>query len=300
MHKLVVAILLLMFCRASGQGNQLVQQVLSPVFVVHFDYNSYQINAEAKRHLDSLLYLMKHETLRVGQISIVGHCDSIGSNEYNDALSQKRGQVIKSYFTAHGINDSLVTSVISFGKRKPLNNNLDSLKRYNNRRVEIIFTLAISPERNTKPIELSAKAPAPLLDSVKGPTLDISKLQVNDLLELKNINFYPNRHIIMHESKPNLAVLLNTMLANKTLRIQIRGHVCCLPDYQADAMDQDTYTEDLSLQRAKEIYLYLVDNGVEPERMTFVGLGGKYPKVREITESDKTQNRRVEIKILSK
>ena len=104
----------------------------------------------------------------------------------------------------------------------------------------------------------------------------------------------------MRESKENLRVLLNTMLANKTLRIQIRGHVCCLPDYQADAMDQDTYTEDLSLQRAKEIYLYLVDNGVEPERMTFIGLGGKYPKVREITESDKTQNRRVEIKILSK
>jgi len=54
------------------------------------------------------------------------------------------------------------------------------------------------------------------------------------------------------------------------------------------------------VQRAREIYLYLSENGVEKDRMSYIGLGAKYPLVKEFSEHDKALNRRVEVKILSK
>jgi len=296
MNKLVIVFL--MFClRAEAQHNGLSEQKLSTEFVVNFDYKSYQLNAEARRHLDSLTHMLHNQSFIIQKIQLTGHCDSVASDAYNDILSLKRANTVAAYFRAHGINDTLIKTIAGDGKRQPLNDNADSVKRLANRRVEILFQLAVLPAKDTLSA-LPVKTDLPL-DSSK-PTLDISHLQVNDLLELKNINFYPNRHLIMKESKKNLQVLLNTMQQYKTLRIEIRGHVCCLPDYQGDAFDEDSYKEDLSLERAKEIYTYLVDNGIEPERMTYIGLGGKFPKVKEFTEADKTANRRVEIKILSK
>ena len=303
------AVLFLLLClRVQGQNDhpgQLIDQVLSPRFVVNFDYKSYQLNAEAQRHLDSLIYLIRHESFTIHKIEISGHCDSVASNAYNDVLSLKRAKTVGDYFRAHGVKDSLIKTIDGHGKREPLNNNADSLQRLANRRVEIVFQLILPQEKesvkkDTVKAVLPVKVAASVPDSLKPVTLDVSNLQVNDLLELENINFYPNRHLIMKQSKKNLEVLLNTMLENKTLRIEIRGHVCCLPDYQGDSFDEDTYKEDLSLQRAKAIFKYLVENGVEPNRMTYIGLGARYPKVKEFTEADKAKNRRVEIKILSK
>ena len=277
-----------------GQSNETLQ-ILKPKFLVHFDFNSSILRDDAKNQLDSLINLIKIELLQIQQIDIAGHCDSVGSNTYNDVLSSKRAQTVSSYLPAHGINDSLIKDVTGFGKRQPLNDNLDASKRSYNRRVEITLHLSVPPVRIITPDTLE-----PPIDSSSFKTLDLSHAQVNDIIELENINFYADQHIIVEASRKYLKVLLNTMQQNKTLRIQIRGHVCCIPSYQADAMDDETYTENLSFQRAKQIYLYLVENGIDRDRMTYVGLGSKYPLVREITNADKAKNRRVEIKILSK
>ena len=299
MNKLFL--IFLFFClRSEAQNRGLSDQVLSPTFVVHFDYKSFQLNAEARRHLDSLTRMLQSKSFVIQQIEITGHCDSVASNEYNDILSLRRANAVADYFKAHGIKESIIKAIAGKGKRQPLNDNQDSLKRLANRRVDIVFQLELPQSRDTAQIALPVRASAPLPDSTKKPMLDLSKLQVNDLLELKNINFYPNRHLILKESKKNLEVLLNTMQEYKTLRIEIRGHVCCLPDYQGDAFDEDSYKEDLSLERAKEIFNYLIEQGIDGDRMTYIGLGGKFPKVKEFTEADKAANRRVEIKILSK
>ena len=291
----------LIFCFTAEAANRgLSDQVLSPTFVVHFDYKSFVLNAEARRHLDSLTHMMQSKSFVIQQIEITGHCDSVASNEYNDILSLKRAHAVADYFKAHGIQENLINAIAGNGKRKPLNDNEDSLKRLANRRVEIVFQLMLPQAPDTVMITPPARVSAPLPDSAKKPMLDIGNLQVNDLLELKNINFYPNRHVILKESKKNLEVLLNTMQEYKTLRIEIRGHVCCLPDYQGDAFDEDSYKEDLSLERAKAIFNYLIEEGINGDRMTYIGLGGKFPKVKEFTEADKAANRRVEIKILSK
>ena len=295
MSKLVVACLLII-SSTYAQQNELTARILKPKFTVHFDFNSFVLNTNAKKQLDSIVHLIKVEPLKIQKIEIAGHCDSVGSHAYNDVLSLKRVQTVNGYLRAHGTNDSLIKNITGYGKRQPLNDNLDALKRSDNRRVEIVFQLAVPAAKNNAP-DNEVVAP---IDSSELKTLDLSHAQVNDIIELENINFYADQHIIVEESRKNLKILLNTMQVNKTLRIQIRGHVCCIPSYQADAMDDETYTEDLSFQRAKQIYLYLVENGIDRDRMTYVGLGSKYPLVREITNADKAKNRRVEIKILSK
>ena len=215
----------------------------------------------------------------------------MGSNAYNDALSVKRAQAVSSYLISKGISDSLISAVKGFGKRMPLGDNPGD-----NRRVEVVVHLSLSEKVDS----LKVKSAESLPDTSGLKTIDISHAQVNDIIQLPDINFFPDRHLIVDASLKAVKILLNTMLVNKTLRIEIRGHVCCLPDYQGDSFDEDTYTEDLSLQRAKEIYLYLSENGIAKNRMTYIGLGAKYPLVKEFTEHDKAVNRRVEIKILGK
>jgi outer membrane protein OmpA-like peptidoglycan-associated protein len=303
MKKIVVVCLLLCF-RAHGQNNQLTGQVLSPRFVVNFEFNSYQLNDEAKRHLDSLIYLVNHEAYAVQKIEITGYTDSVSGNAYNDALSLKRANAVGDYFKTHGINDTLIKTISGYGKRRPINNNSDSLQRLANRRVEIEFQMLIPASKNNdvKPAPIPTIRSIPLYqpDTSATPKLDVKNMEVGDVIELKDINFYPNRHYLMKEAKRNLQLLLNTMLAYKTLKIEIRGHVCCLPPDVGDAGDEDTGLPDLSLERAKAIYTFLVENGVQSNRMTYIGLGTKFPKVEEFTDADKMQNRRVEIKILSK
>jgi outer membrane protein OmpA-like peptidoglycan-associated protein len=63
-------------------------------------------------------------------------------------------------------------------------------------------------------------------------------------------------------------------------------------------MDLDTNTLELSLNRAKAVYQYLADNGIDAARLSYKGFGHKHPLVYpEDTEEKRTTNRRVELKI---
>jgi len=291
--KKVIAICMILIACSDEQLSAFTDAISISKWTVHFDFNIYDLNSQTKSHLDSLILFLKSDTLAVAKIEIAGHCDSVGSNVYNDALSFKRAQNVKAYLVLNGIGDSLISNVKGYGKRKPLNDNQTPANRDDNRRVEIIVQLKT-------PAKKGAVVNSGVRDTTNLKTIDISKVQVNDIIQLPDINFYPDRHLILERSMNALKILLNTMLLNKTLKIEIRGHVCCLPNYQGDAFDEDTYKEDLSIERAREIYLYLSENGVERDRMTYIGLGAKFPLVQEFTEHDKVLNRRVEVKILSK
>ena len=84
--------------------------------------------------------------------------------------------------------------------------------------------------------------------------------------------------------------LLTVLQLNPTLKIQIQGHLCC------NVVDK----KDLSGQRAKAIYNFLVANEVSKSRLSHVGFGGTkalFP-IPEKSESERAANRRVEILII--
>jgi len=64
---------------------------------------------------------------------------------------------------------------------------------------------------------------------------------------------------------------------NKAIEFVIRGHVCCTPNDYKDAIDRATKERKLSLNRAKNVFRYLISKNVNSLRMTYKGLGNQFP-----------------------
>ncbi len=83
---------------------------------VYYQFDSVELESEAREILTkNAEWLKAHPRARV---EVEGHCDDIGSAEYNLALGAKRAQVAKDFLVTQGVtSDRLVT--ISYGKEAP-------------------------------------------------------------------------------------------------------------------------------------------------------------------------------------
>lgn len=70
-------------------------------------------------------------------VTIEGHCDNRGTNEYNYALGHRRAESAKSYLVSHGINPSRIKTV-SFGEDRAMCQQSNESCWYMNRRDEFV------------------------------------------------------------------------------------------------------------------------------------------------------------------
>jgi outer membrane protein OmpA-like peptidoglycan-associated protein len=75
------------------------------------------------------------------KIEIGGHTDSVGKPENNQALSQKRADAVKAYWTAKGVAAAGLVAT-GFGETKPLEAVGDETANEKNRRIEFTVTAA--------------------------------------------------------------------------------------------------------------------------------------------------------------
>jgi outer membrane protein OmpA-like peptidoglycan-associated protein len=113
---------------------------------VLFDTGRSELNPGAGRKLDQLAqFLAEHKERRV---QIDGFTDSVGTDSYNEELSRRRADAVKSALLVRGIDSSRI-STQGYGKAFPVANNTDSGGRQLNRRVEVVIGgdngTAISP-----------------------------------------------------------------------------------------------------------------------------------------------------------
>jgi outer membrane protein OmpA-like peptidoglycan-associated protein len=113
---------------------------------VLFDTGRAELNSGAGRKLDQLAqFLGEHKERRV---QIDGFTDSVGSDSYNEQLSQRRADAVKAALISRGVDPSRI-STEGYGKAYPVANNNDSGGRQLNRRVEVVIGgdngTAISP-----------------------------------------------------------------------------------------------------------------------------------------------------------
>ena len=99
-----------------------------------FDFDKAVLKPEAKTKLDDLVSKTKDINLEV--IIAVGHTDSVGTDAYNDKLSVRRAESIKTYLTSKGVEANRVYTE-GKGKKQPVADNKTADGRQKNRRVEI-------------------------------------------------------------------------------------------------------------------------------------------------------------------
>lgn len=77
---------------------------------VLFDFDKAALRADAKNELDPLVNRLKGDA-NLKSVEVAGHTDYLGSEKYNQALSQKRADAVKNYFVAAGVPAEKVASV---------------------------------------------------------------------------------------------------------------------------------------------------------------------------------------------
>lgn len=121
----------------------------------------------------------------------------------------------------------------------------------------------------------------------------MDRLEVGRQLSLPEIKFSAGTDEFLQSSYPILKRLLDFMVTNNDIVVQIQGHV------NGPDMENTRELQKLSEKRAKAVYGFLKDNGVDKDRMETIGLGNTMMKYEEPRlEEEAAMNRRVEIKII--
>ncbi len=262
---------------------------------VQFLFNKYTLTNEGKMSINNLLKSPKNN---IESIHIIGHTDQIGSISYNNQLSLKRAVTAQEYLINEGIDASLITLLTGKGENDLITTSYLEKDRQLNRRVTIYIEY-----RKLEPIvkkeEKTTEKKTPNTEPTLTKKIKDSTLKQGDKMILKNINFFGGQHVFLEESFPALQELLEAMQNIPSLIITIQGHICCSVNNQ-DGLDLATRTQDLSVRRAKAVYDFLVQNGIDKTRMTFEGMAHRYPITLERDEMERSINRRVEIIIIQK
>jgi OOP family OmpA-OmpF porin len=99
-----------------------------------FDFDKAVLKPEGRAKLDDLISKMSGLNLEV--VIAVGHTDSVGTDAYNQRLSVRRAEAVKSYLVGKGVEKNRVYTE-GKGEKQPVADNKTAEGRAKNRRVEI-------------------------------------------------------------------------------------------------------------------------------------------------------------------
>jgi len=125
---------------------------------VLFDFNKYTLKPEAREKLAKVSgILLAYPNLR---LQVEGYTDSIGSDEYNQKLSEERAGGVRDYLVSQSVQQSNI-SAAGYGKSNPVADNTTDSGRAQNRRVQLVVSGdAIGVHQETSPGAASITQPA--------------------------------------------------------------------------------------------------------------------------------------------
>ncbi|HIB48811.1 MAG TPA: OmpA family protein [Flavobacteriaceae bacterium] len=241
---------------------------------LYFENNAHTLTPQHHQLIDSI---KKHALVPTDSIVLKGYASSPADEDYNLKLSEKRALNTKNAFPEY-------YTIIATG--------LGELEgdEAKNRRVDImIWAVYREKMKLISQSENPTKAPEQIND--------FANFTIGEKFELKGIHFYPGRDDIRNDSKEALQQLLVFLKENETVTFRLLGHVCCGKKYDPgrDGYNNRTGKNNLSEARAKRIYQYLLENGIDKNRMSARGYAYRYP-----TGKGDKFDRRVEIEIISR
>ncbi len=118
----------------------------------------------------------------------------------------------------------------------------------------------------------------------------LKPIAIGKTVTLNNVFFPIDQFEILQESQTDLALLLDFLRLNKSIKIEIAGHT--------DGTGSAEHNLKLSEKRAQSIYNYLIENQINPERLSYHGYGPEKPIANNNTEEGRAKNRRTEFRII--
>jgi outer membrane protein OmpA-like peptidoglycan-associated protein len=104
---------------------------------VLFDFNKYTLKPEAREKLAKVSgILLAYPNLK---LQVEGYTDNIGSDEYNQRLSEERADSVRDYLVSQSVSDTNIAAQ-GYGKTHPIADNSTNSGRAQNRRVELVVS----------------------------------------------------------------------------------------------------------------------------------------------------------------
>lgn len=277
------------------------------------------------------------------KIHLTAHTDSIGTDDSNQGLSDRRANSVLNGLMELGIPEEALV-IETFGESIPEADNSTEEGRQQNRRVTIDCYISKPMTYLTGQIrdeETGEGIPAELrlrgeeyedsfqtepdgtfkhaVPDQKVITIDILskgyflksktlKTRADIMLhmalpqaapgkvaDIPDLLFVGNKAVLLRESERILPMVYGFMKMNPDLVIEIGGHI---NRPNQPPVSRESWHYELSRDRAKVIFDYLLANEVDPKRISFKGYGNwkmRFPKARSAGEQQ--QNRRVEIRV---
>jgi flagellar motor protein MotB len=125
---------------------------------------------------------------------------------------------------------------------------------------------------------------------VRKRTVKLVPLKTGNKISLNNIYFKENEANLTDFAKLMLVELTHVLEQQRTLVIEVGAYT--------DDKGSDQYNLDLSLKRAEAVKKYLTEKGAKPDQLHTKGYGEASPVAPNISEENRSLNRRVEFKIL--
>jgi outer membrane protein OmpA-like peptidoglycan-associated protein len=207
-----------------------------------------------------------------------------------------RGQV-KDPSTNTGIPDALVT----FRSKTRLDSTRTDTSGYYSVRLpkdSVVKLEAVAPNYFFASATMRIFGSPELFKKYKlSPDISLPPAKAGEKAVIRDLFFVGNEAILIKASEPELPKVLRFMQINPALHIEIAGHVN-EPNLSPKLMED--WKWQLSEDRAKTVYNYLVTNGISADRMHYKGYGNTemifpFPGA---TASQQQQNRRVEIRVV--
>ena len=128
-------------------------------------------------------------------------------------------------------------------------------------------------------------------DSTYHLNIYFKPIEVNAVIVLKNIQFEFNGYKLLESSKVELDRVVQILNENPTLKININGHTDNIGGNASNLL--------LSANRAKAVIDYIIEKGIERNRLQSKGFGASKPIATNDTEDGRAINRRTELVVVS-
>lgn len=101
---------------------------------VNFDFDKCTLRADAIAILDEAVKVLSQHAIKV---EVAGHTDAIGTDAYNQKLSECRAKVVAEYLGGNGVASDRIAGINGYGESKPIDTNDTAEGRARNRRTEL-------------------------------------------------------------------------------------------------------------------------------------------------------------------